>query len=76
MCRAMDTSAERNGSLKPHANISSSWSCNSLVRLGPTDEASMPMHWKIGSSDGAFFLLLSYGQCVLVNTVNATYPRS
>ena len=58
MYRAMFTNAECSGSLSPHANISSSWSCRSFVRFGPTAVASMPMHWKIGSSEGAFFFLL------------------
>ena len=57
MCRAIATSALCSGSLRPNANIRSSCSCNNFVRFGPTADASMPTHWKMGSSDGAFFLL-------------------
>lgn len=54
----MEVRASLRGSLSPQSNIRSNWSWRSFVRFGPTADASMPMHLKMGSSEGAFFLLL------------------
>ena len=59
MWRVIAVSAWRKGSLSPHANMRSSWSCRSFVKFGPTADANIPTHWNIGSSEGAFFLLVS-----------------
>jgi hypothetical protein len=44
-------------SLRPYANMRFRMSCNNFVKLDPTAAASMPIHWKIVSSSGAFFFL-------------------
>lgn len=42
----------------------SSNSCICFVRAWPTDWASIPMHWKIESSDGAPFFLVRFSTSV------------
>lgn len=44
------------------------------MRLGPTADASMPMHWNMGSSEGAFFFLLPNQTDTVVET-QGTHPR-
>ena len=58
MCLAITTKACLSCSVSPHWNIKSSTSCMYFVMLGPRADASMAMHWKMGFSSGAFFLLL------------------
>lgn len=54
---AIATRAWCKGSLSSHSNMSFNWSWSNFVRFGPTADANMPTHWKMGSSDGAPFFL-------------------
>jgi hypothetical protein len=76
MYRAIATSACRKGSLKPQASMRSNWSCNSLVRFGPTAPASIPTHWNIGSSEGAFFRLSKLDEPLYNAAVTSNLPSS
>ena len=42
---------------RPQGNIRSRTSCICFVSCGPTEVVSIARHWKIGASNGAFFLL-------------------
>ena len=75
MCFPIAVRAETRGPLKPQASMRSSWSWSNLVRLGPTAAANCPTHWKIGSSEGAFFFLICVLLDVHIKSELKTYPR-